>query len=47
MEGQLQWGSDVFAIYFERALSYLTLSGASETAMRRALDLIRPIVTIA
>lgn len=45
VEGQLQWGPEVFDIYFERALSYLTLAGGSESAMQRALGHIRPLVT--
>lgn len=47
VEGQLQWGTEVLDIYFERALSYLTLAGDNEAAMQRALGRIRPLVTTA
>lgn len=45
VEGQLQWGGEVFDVYFERALSYLTLAGDDEATMQRALVHIRPLVT--
>ncbi len=44
VEGQLQWGAEVFDVYFERALSYLTIAGDSEPAMQRALGHIRPLI---
>lgn len=45
VEGQLLWGPEVFDVYFERALSYFTLAGGNEPAMRRALELIRPLLS--
>lgn len=47
VEGRLRWEGQTLAIYFERALSYFTLTGAHEPTMRRALDVIRPIVSVA
>jgi hypothetical protein len=47
VEGELQWGREIFDIYFERSLSYFTLAGADEAAMKRALALIRPMIATA
>lgn len=46
VSGELVWGGTVFDIYFERALSYFTLSCAGEAALRRALKKIEPLITI-
>lgn len=46
VSGELRWGAAVFETYFERALSYFTLAGSDEPAMRRALERIQPLITI-
>ena len=46
VDGRLEWDGQTLTVYFERALSYFTLTGAHEPTMRRALDVVRPIVAV-
>lgn len=47
VSGEIVWQGVPIAVYFERPLSYFTLTGADEAVMRQALDAIRPLSQVA
>ena len=44
VEGQLTWGTDLFKIYFEHSLAYLSLRSSSAAAGDRLSGALSPIM---